>query len=244
MTVVELAPTATGLTPLRGGVAALPAGRAGGARARPARRRPAPPVRRGDVVRGSRPLRAGERRRSIVGRPSLAESADAVVEAAAAAARGPPDGAVPAGAAPRQRARRARHGPGAGLLPGPGGARRRARPGSPALGRGARRAPGSTPTGILAGRRRRPHRRAGAARRRPARRTSPTASSPRARWPAPRTRDRRRHVPQRRRSRRPTSCSPAAGFAEKRGTTTNLEGRVSLLAPEGHRRRARPAPTG
>ena len=37
---------------------------------------------------------------------------------------------------------------------------------------------------------------------------------------------------------------PAAAFAEKAGTTTNLEGRVSRAQPEGHRRRHRPGPTG
>ena len=42
--------------------------------------------------------------------------------------------------------------------------------------------------------------------------------------------DRRRHVPHCRRSRRPTVVLAAAGYAEKRGTTTNLEGRVSLVA--------------
>ena len=41
---------------------------------------------------------------------------------------------------------------------------------------------------------------------------------------------RRRHVPDRRRRRTPTSCSPAAAYGEKAGTTTNLEGRVTTLA--------------
>ena len=139
-----------------------------------------------------------------------------------------PSAAVPARAAAGQRARRPRHGPGARRAARPGRARRRPRTGSPRRG-------ASVPEERGARRRRHPRApRPTAASRRwccsaPTRwPTSPTASWPAGRWPAPA-------------SSSPSTCSPttsarqadvvlpAAGFAERPGTTTNIEGRVTRL---------------
>ena len=73
----------------------------------------------------------------MIGRQSLAESGDAIVDAALGAARARARRAVPARAAPRQRPRRARHGPGPGPAARPGRARRRPRRGSPGVADGA-----------------------------------------------------------------------------------------------------------
>ena len=169
----------------------------------------------------------------ILGRQSLAESGEAVVDAAAALLAAKPDTRfLPA-------LRRANvHGAlDMGLAPGccPVGSRSTpAATGSPPAG----------PTVPAASRARRPRHPAGRGRR-PASTCSccsaPTRSptSPTATWPPGPS-----PVPAR--SSPSTSSSPpasqqadivlpAAGFAEVDGTTTNIEGRVSVAQPEGHR---------
>ena len=166
---------------------------------------------------------ADDRRRSsprarssiVAGRANLAESSAATVRRCTRCSPRVPGGEGAAGAAPRQRRRRA-----AGRACGPGTG-----------GLDSARHP--------AGRGRRQDRVPGAARRRPARATSPTPTSPAGRSPA-----RARIIAvdtflnELARS-SPTSCSPAAAYGEKAGTTTNLEGRVTPRRPEGHRPRHR-----
>ena len=86
---------------------------------------------------------------------------------------------------------------------------------------------------------RRPDRRARAARRRPAGRLPRPRPRPPRRSPAP-----ARSSPSTRflnaSSRQADVVLPAAGYAEVDGTTTNIEGRVSVAQPEGHAARHRP----
>ena len=105
------------------------------------------------------------------------------------------------------------------------------------VGRGARRAAGLDAAGILAGPRRRAHRRAGAARRRPARRLPRPDPRRGAALDAARVRDRGRHVPHReRRARRRVPARHHVGRAG-RHASTNLEGRVPAGRAEGLARR-------
>ena len=96
--------------------------------------------------------------------------------------------------------------------------------------------------GILRGRGRRPDRLPRAARRRPAVRLPRPRSRRARRWRA-RTVDRGRHVPDRVVPQAEIVLA-AAGYAEKAGTATNLEGRVSTPQPEGHASPAPRRPTG
>ena len=196
--------------------------------------------------RASTPPRAlAEARRPIVvvlGRPSLAEPADATVARRRRARRALPGvrflsalrrgnvhGALDLGLDARLPARA-------------GHARRRARAGS--RRRGARCPPTRGPRRRRhpARRGRRPDPRARPARRRPAAPTSPTATL--ARRGARRSvelRRRRRRVRRRRAPQRADVVLPVARVGrEGRARTTNLEGRVQRARAQGHARTARP----
>ena len=138
------------------------------------------------------------------------------------------------GAAPGQRPRRARHGPRARPAARPGDARRR-----PRLVHGASGATVPAERGPRHGRHPRAPRPTAASTRSscsaPTRSpTSPTATSPRRALAGAGTVIAVDTFVERRRARQADVVLAAAGFAEVDGTTTNLEGRVSTLAPEGH----------
>ena len=223
--VVELSPTATSLTPLA----------AASLRYRPGEQAAlvdVPPVRRHAVPRVSAPTGSRRRRTSSCSRvvrrsPRPATPTEAAI-AAAVAAR--PDGSLPRRVAPRQRARRDRHGPRAGSAARPGGARRgtglvRRRTGASVPAKpGPRHRPRSSGP--------RPTVASGASccsapTRSP---TSPIAGSPSGRWPASTAligvdtfltavaRAAR------------LWCSRPRASPRSAARTTNLEGRVSLLA--------------
>ena len=188
----------------RGGVAAVPAGRAGRARRRHSC--PAAPPPEGI---GADWFAAGTDLVVLVGRPSVAESSSPTEAAVAAIAAARPDarflvatrrgnvrGAIDMGLAP-------------GLLAGPGRARRGTRLVHRALGSGARR-PGPRHDGHPSRRRRRAHRLPGPARRRPALRL-PRSPTRRAGAREREAGDRGRHVPHRlaRSARRWCSRPPA-----------------------------------
>jgi hypothetical protein len=223
--------------PVRRRVAALPAGRGprAGPRSSPgprgwARSRPGPPscsALPGKVV-------------CVLGRPNAGRASRRRGRGRLAAGRAGARHHVPVQPAAGQRARRHRHGPGPG---------RPARPGHPRRGREwyERVVAGGA---LRAGARRHRHPERGgrgpdpgpgAARRRPPQPTSPTATWPSGPSPAPARARRRllRHAvgPQ------ADVVLPATGYAEKRGTTTNIEGRISRLEQKVTRR-APPGPTG
>ena len=211
------------------------------------RRRPSDAAAR---AAGERPA-PGESSSSSAGRRWPSRPTPRVAGRAAALRRGLPGVPLPVRAAARQRARRARPRPGARVPARAGHARRR--------------------PGLVRGRLGRRPRRRGARHRRASSRPPPTAASrrwscsaptrcptsPTATWPAgpwPRRRSSWPSTPSPRRAPTPAHVFlPVALAGEKRGTTTNLEGRLLRLArkvtPARHRhgglagrRRAGPAP--
>ncbi len=212
-------------------------------RCTPARARPAPPSRALlDGTLGRLRRRRGRRRRAlaraaellgagpvtvVLGRQSLAESADAVVDAARRLLRRPSRHPLPAGAAPGQRQRRPRHGPRPGPAARPGHPRRGPRPLRRLAGSGVPAETGLDAPGIL---------QAAADGRVDV--LVLLGADPLADFPdhdlATRALAGARTVIAV--DQFPTASVrqadvvlPAAGFAEVEGTTTNIEGRVSVL---------------
>ena len=235
--ILELAERDTGLTPLRLAVAAPPARRAGGRGAGPRRQRSGGRARASTTTPSPRSASSSAPGAvaAVVGRANLASAGDFAVDAAAALLAAHPAGhassprcAAATCAAPSTWAWRPGCCPGAPCSTTPAAS-------CGLRGRCCRPGPGSTPPASW----RPPPPAASAASscsapiRWP---TSPTATSPGGPSPAPARSSPSTPSSRSRRSQADVVLAVAA-FGEKSGTTTNLEGRVSPLTPEGHRRR-------